>query len=434
LASCANHRVLLGSVLLCAAALLCSGAANVGAAEGPSSGSIASSNFPVASDARLAGDGKRTRFVLDLDKSIQFRAFALADPYRVVVDIPQVSFQLPPEAGITGRGLVKAFRYGLVMPGGSRIVFDLTGPARIAKSYVLDAANDQPPRLVLELEEVDRTNFVQSLAVESRPQLRPAIADAADPVVAMKAAAEPKPADALDLRPVVVIDPGHGGVDNGTQAGGGENNEKDLVLGFGLALRDRIEKSGKYRVVMTREDDTFVPLADRVRIARNQSAALFVSIHADALPRGEGDAQGATIYTLSDRASDSEAERLAEVENKADAIGGVNLTEEPTEVADILIDLARRETRAFSNRFARLLMGEMKTTARMHKRPLKSAGFKVLKAPDVPSVLVELGYVSNKDDLEHLLSENWRARIVGSMGQAIDAFFAKRLAKAGSSN
>jgi N-acetylmuramoyl-L-alanine amidase len=434
LASCANHRVLLGSVLLCAAALLCSGAANAGAAEEPSSGSIASSGFPVASDARLAGDGKRTRFVLDLDKSIQFRAFALADPYRVVVDIPQVSFQLPPEAGITGRGLIKAFRYGLVMPGGSRIVFDLTGPARIAKSYVLDAANDQPPRLVLELEEVDRTNFVQSLAVESRPQLRPAIADAADPIVAMKAASEPRPADAVDLRPVVVIDPGHGGVDNGTQAGGGENNEKDLVLGFGLALRDRIEKGGKYRVVMTREDDTFVPLADRVRIARNQSAALFVSIHADALPRGEGDAQGATIYTLSDRASDSEAERLAEAENKADAIGGVNLTEEPTEVADILIDLARRETRTFSNRFARLLMGEMKTTARMHKRPLKSAGFKVLKAPDVPSVLVELGYVSNKEDLEHLLSENWRTRIVGSMGQAIDAFFAKRLAKAGSSN
>ncbi len=434
MASCENHRVLLGSVLLCAAALLCSGAADVGAAEGPSSSSIASSSFPVASDARLAGDSKRTRFVLDLDKSVQFRAFALADPYRVVVDIPQVSFQLPPEAGITGRGLVKAFRYGLVMPGGSRIVFDLTGPARIAKSYVLDAANDQPPRLVLELEEIDRTNFVQSLAVESRPQLRPAIADAADPIVAMKAAAEPRPADAVDLRPVVVIDPGHGGVDNGTQAGGGENNEKDLVLGFGLALRDRIEKSGKYRVVMTREDDTFVPLADRVRIARNQSAALFVSIHADALPRGEGDAQGATIYTLSDRASDSEAERLAETENKADAIGGVNLTEEPTEVADILIDLARRETRTFSNRFARLLMGEMKTTARMHKRPLKSAGFKVLKAPDVPSVLVELGYVSNKDDLEHLLSESWRTRIVGSMGQAIDAFFAKRLAKAGSSN
>ncbi len=401
---------------------------------GPVAAPVAASNFPIASDARLAGDAKQTRFVLDLDKTIQFRAFALADPYRVVVDIPQVSFRLPAGTGTAGRGLVKAFRYGLVMPGGSRIVFDLTGPARIAKSYVLEAANGQPPRLVLELEEVDRTTFVQSLAAESRPELRPAIADAVAAAAAPAEAPAPCPSRPrpADLRPVVVIDPGHGGIDNGTQAGGA--NEKELVLGFGLALRDRIEKSGKYRVVMTRTDDTFIPLADRVRIARNQSAALFVSIHADALPRGEGDAQGATIYTLSDRASDAEAERLAEAENKADAIGGVNLTEEPTEVADILIDLAQRETRTFSNRFARLLMGEMKTTVRMHKHPLKSAGFRVLKAPDVPSVLVELGYVSNKGDLEHLVSENWRSRTVGSMAQAIDAFFAKRLATAGPAN
>jgi len=433
LASRANHRFLLKSALLCAAALLCSGTASVGAAEGQPSNPTAASSFPIASDARLAGDAKQTRFVLDLDKPIQFRAFTLADPYRVVMDIPQVDFRLPAEAGTTGRGLIQAFRYGLVMPGGSRIVFDLTGPARIAKSYVLDAANGQPPRLVLELEQVDRTGFVQSLAAESRPELRPAIAVAADPVVATKAAVPEPAAPAVpDSRPVVVIDPGHGGVDNGTQAGG--ENEKDLVLGFGLALRDRIEKAGKYRVVMTREDDTFIPLADRVTIARNQSAALFVSIHADALPAGEGDAQGATIYTLSDKASDAEAERLAEAENRADAIGGVKLTEEPTEVADILIDLVRRETRTFSNRFARQLMNEMKTTVRMHKRPLKSAGFKVLKGPDVPSVLVELGYASNKDDLEHMKSENWRARTVGSMAQAIDVFFAKRVAKAGPTN
>ena len=240
------------------------------------------------------------------------------------------------------------------------------------------------------------------------------------------------PAAPADPRPVIVIDPGHGGIDNGTQSG--SENEKSLVLAFGLALRDRIEKGGKYRVVMTRTDDTFIPLDDRVRIARNQSAALFVSIHADALPRREGDAQGATIYTLSDRASDAEAERLAEAENKADAIGGVNLTAEPTEVADILIDLAQRETRTFSNRFARLLAGEMKNTARMYKHPLKSAGFRVLKAPDVPSVLVELGYVSNKSDLEHLVSESWRSRTVGSMALAIDAFFAKRLATAAPAN
>ena len=431
LASRANHRVLLASALLCAAALLCSGATIVGAVDDPPSGAVTASNFPIASDVRLAGDAKQTRFVLDLDKNIQFRAFALADPYRVVVDLPQINFQIPAAAGAAGRGLIKAFRYGLVLPGGSRIVFDLTGPARIANSYVVDAANGQPSRLVLELEEVDRTTFVQSLAAEGRPELKPAIADA-NAAVPAEAAVAPKPAAPADPRPVVVIDPGHGGIDNGTQSSG--EAEKNLVLGFGLALRDRIEKSGKYRVVMTRTDDTFIPLADRVRVARNQSAALFVSIHADALPRREGDAQGATIYTLSDRASDAEAERLAEAENRADAIGGVNLTEEPTDVADILIDLAQRETRTFSNRFARLLMGEMKGTVRMHKNPLKSAGFKVLKAPDVPSVLIELGYVSNKGDLEHLVSENWRSRTVGSMAQAIDAFFAKRLATAGPAN
>jgi N-acetylmuramoyl-L-alanine amidase len=422
-ASRANHWILLGCALLCGAALLCSGLTLVSAEEQAPAPAAA---YPVASDARLAGDSKQTRFILDLDKTIPFRAFALADPYRLVVDIPQVSFRLPPGTGTTGRGLVKAFRYGLVMPGGSRIVFDLTGPAKITSSTMLDSANGQPPRLVLELEETDLVTFKQVLAAET-PQLKPAITDQTATVTSPQVAPvqTTKPADS---RPVVVIDPGHGGVDNGTRAG--EETEKNLVLAFGLALRDRLEKSGKYRVVMTRTDDTFIPLDDRVKIGRTERAALFVSIHADYLPHGEGEAQGATIYTVSDKATDAEAARLAESENRADAIGGVNLTEEPTDVADILIDLAQRETRTFSNRFAHLLMGEMKSATRMHKHPLKSAGFRVLKAPDVPSVLVELGYVSNKGDLEHLASDSWRTKAVGSMAQAIDTFLAKRLATA----
>jgi N-acetylmuramoyl-L-alanine amidase len=432
LANGANHRVLLAFVLLCTATLTCSPTRQVQASDGQSSTESQSptqskgASFPIVSAARLAGDATQTRFVLDLDRRITYHVFTLADPYRVVVDIPQVEFKLPSGIGTEGRGLVKAFRYGLVMPGGSRIVFDLTGPARIANSFVLDAANDQPPRLVLELAAVDHTAFVQSLAPESRPELKPTVTDKPLDAFAEQTASGSKATPAPDVRPVVVIDPGHGGIDNGTQSGG--EAEKNLVLGFGLALRDRLEKSGKYRVVMTRTDDTFIPLSDRVKIARENAAALFVSIHADALPHREGNAQGATIYTLSDKASDAEAERLAETENKADAIGGVDLTEEPTDVADILIDLAQRETRTFSNRFARTLMNEMKGTVKMHKRPLKSAGFRVLKAPDVPSVLVELGYVSNKSDLEHLVSENWRSRTVGSMAQAIDAFLAKRMA------
>ena len=425
-----NQRVLLGCALLCAAACACSELTRVSAAEEqtPSQNQATAPSLPVASDARLAGDAKLTRFILDLDKGIQFRAFVLDDPYRVVIDIPQVNFRLPSGSGTNGRGLVKAFRYGTVMPGGSRIVFDLTGPARVADATMLDGGNGQPPRLVLELEDVDRPTFLQALHA-GRPQLKPAVSDQA--AAAAPQAAPAKPAAPPDPRPVVVIDPGHGGVDNGTRSG--EEMEKNLVLAFGLALRDRLEKSGKYRVIMTRNDDTFIPLDDRVKVAHDQAAALFVSIHADYLPRGEGDAQGATIYTLSDKASDTEAERLAESENRADAIGGVDLREEPTEVADILIDLAQRETRTFSNRFARMLMGEMKGTVRMHKNPLKSAGFRVLKAPDVPSVLVELGYVSNKSDLEHLVSDRWRSKTVASMAQAIDAFLAKRLATAGTS-
>ena len=428
MASRANHHILPGCALLCAAAFAWLGFPAARAVEQQTQ--TTAPTFPIASEARLAGDTRLTRFVLDLDKTVQFRAFVLDDPYRVVVDIPQVSFRLPPGTGATGRGLVKAFRYGTVMPGGSRIVFDLAGPARIANSTMLESANGQPPRLVLELEEVDRAAFVQSLRGDVRPELKPAMSEQA--AAAPQTAPATNPAAPADRRPVIVIDPGHGGVDNGTQASG--EIEKNLVLAFGLALRDRLEKNGKYRVVLTRSDDTFITLDDRVRIAHNEKAALFVSIHADYLPHNGGDVQGATIYTLSDKASDAEAERLAEAENRADAIGGVDLREEPTDVADILIDLAQRETRTFSNRFARILMGEMKSTVRMHKHPLKSAGFRVLKAPDVPSVLVELGYVSNKSDLEHLVSESWRTKTVGSMAQAIDKFLAKRLATAGQAN
>lgn len=416
----ANRRIGLRVALICALGWLFPLLAPSQSAAEESIPSQIVSEFPIASDVRIAGDDKQTRFILDLDRTIPLRAFALGEPYRVVVDIPQVNFQLP-VAGSAARGLIKAFRYGLVMPGSSRIVFDLTGPATIEKAFILDAANGQPPKLVIELAATDQASFARAQLQDRRdagPQPAAATAPTPTPVATVADAA---PADA---RPVVVIDPGHGGIDNGTQAGG--ESEKNLVLGFALALRDRIEKAGKYRVVMTRSDDTFVPLGDRVKVARAQSAALFVSIHADALPRREGDAQGATIYTLSDKASDAEAERLAELENKADAIGGVNLTEEPTDVADILIDLAQRETRTFSNHFARLLVNEMKTTARMHKHPLKSAGFKVLKAPDVPSVLLELGYVSNKGDLQQLVSESWRNKTVGAVNQAVEAFFGKR--------
>jgi len=382
-------------------------------------------DFPVASEVRFGGDETRTRMVVDFNRKIDMRAFTLANPYRVIVDLPQVIFRFPPAAGESGRGLVKAFRYGLMMTGGSRIVIDLTRPARVEQSFLLDASNDQPVRLVLDLTAVDRDAFMRTIALENRVR-EPAAAVKAQP----KSDAHLSDAHLSDARPIIVLDPGHGGIDNGTKAASGET-EKTIVLEFALLLRDKIEKTGKYHVVMTRADDTFVALADRVAFARAQQASLFISIHADALPRGEGDAQGASIYTLSETASDSEAARLAETENRADVIAGVDLTSEPNDVADILIDLAQRETKSFSVQFARGLVASMRTVTRMHKNSLKSAGFRVLKAPDIPSVLIELGYVSNRQDIKSLTSADWREHAADSVAQAIDRFFTTKLAGSG---
>jgi N-acetylmuramoyl-L-alanine amidase len=375
-------------------------------------------SLPVATDARLGGDDAQTRFVMDFSRKIEVRAFTLADPYRVVVDIPQVMFHLPPKVGEAGRGLIKAFRFGLVMQGGSRLVFDLTKPAKVEKAFVVDQTDTAPARLVLDLVSTDRESF-----------LRRTVADTRNARADLPRAETPSAAKDGDQRPLVVLDPGHGGIDTGTKGPNGEE-EKDIVLNFAQRLRDRLEKSGKCRLLLTRSDDTFVALADRVRIARDAGATLFVSIHADSLPHGEGDAQGASIYTLSDTATDSEAARLAEKENRADVIAGVDLKSEPDDVAGILIDLAERETKSFSAQFAHKLAGEMKTVTRMHKKPLKSAGFRVLRAPDVPSVLVELGYVSNRQDLQSLVSDTWRERTANTIAQTIETFLSEQVAGA----
>ncbi len=397
--------------------------ANVCIAAGLLSGNMrarAASDFPVATDMRVAGDDNQTRFVMDISRKIDLRVFTLADPYRVVIDIPQVTFDLPSKLGDKGRGLIKAFRFGLVMAGGSRIVLDVGKPVRLDKAFVLEAANGQPARLVLDLVATDRESFMRALSLESRA--RPAVPSI--PAVSGNSSGDP--------RPIVVIDPGHGGIDTGTKSEAGDD-EKSIVLALGLMLRDALEKGGKYRVVMTRTDDTFVPLADRVRFARERQGSLFISLHADALLKREGDAQGATVYTLSERASDAEAARLADAENKADVIAGLDLTREPNDVANILIDLAHRETKTFAHQFAKGLIGELRNAIRLHQSPMKSAGFVVLKAPDVPSVLLEVGYMSNKDDLKLLKSDAWRAKTVETIAKSIDLFFTtRRMAGAGS--
>jgi len=222
-----------------------------------------------------------------------------------------------------------------------------------------------------------------------------------------------------------MLDPGHGGVDSGTISPSGAL-EKDVVLAFAFELKKKLEASGKVDVAMTRQDDTFVPLGDRVRIARDQAADLFVSIHADSVR--QNDVRGATIYTLSDRASDQEAAALADKENASDAVAGLDLDRQTDEVSDILIDLTRRETKNFSVSFANNLVSELSSTTRMIRNPHRFAGFRVLKAPDVPSVLVEIGYLSNEQDEKLLTSAEWRGRVTDAIGAAVTRFFGRKIA------
>ena len=278
-----------------------------------------------ATAVRVGGDDTQTRFVMDLDHKVDIAAFTLADPYRIVLDLPQVTFDLPAKAGAQGRGLIKEFRYGLIMAGGSRIVLDTKGPVRVERAFVMAAAAGQPARLVIDLAATDRDSFMRNMALQNRPAHAPKQAVAVQPD--------------SDPRPVIVIDPGHGGIDTGTHGLDG-TYEKDIVLAFAGTLRDRLAQSGKYRVLMTRGDDSYIPLNDRVRFARAHNASLFISVHADSLPKKEGQADGATIYTLSEHASDAEAARMADDENKSDVIAGVDLASEPDDVANILVDLA----------------------------------------------------------------------------------------------
>jgi N-acetylmuramoyl-L-alanine amidase len=369
----------------------------------------------VAKDARLAGDRGRTRFIADLSKKVDVNVFSLADPYRVIVDLPEVNFQMPPGLGSEKRGLVTGYRYGLFAPGKSRIVIDVSGPFLVDKAFVLEARADQPARLVVDLVATDRTTFLAKLraaripVVGSIPKLKPQ-------------------AQATAARPVVILDPGHGGIDPGTASADGVT-EKEVVLAFAKTLRQKLEAKGDYQVYLTREGDTFLALRERVDFAQSKGANLFVSIHADSFPKHANEASGATVYTLSERASDDEAKELAAKENFSDAIAGVELpTDRDEVVANILIDLAQRETQNRSIVFARSVVGEM-SAAELHRKSLKSAGFRVLKSPDVPSVLLELGFLSNPDDEKRLTSETWRAAMAEKVGAAIDAYFAKRVAR-----
>ncbi|MCM5551816.1 N-acetylmuramoyl-L-alanine amidase [Pleomorphomonas sp. NRK KF1] len=404
-----RFAVFLGVVVLTVATLVC--LTHVALAGDP----------PVATDGRVVGDESRTRFVLDLSGEIDLSAFTLADPYRVVIDLPEVDFRLPPGTGSAGRGLVSDWRYGQFAAGRSRIVLDVTGPVKIDKAFLLSAVEDQPARMVLDLLKTTAAAFDEDLRKSQLAR------DSANQPV-QKADQLPPPDRSKREKPLVVIDAGHGGVDAGTVSASGVL-EKDIVLAFAKKLQENLERTGKVAVLLTRTDDTFLPLAARVQFGRDHAADLFLSIHADS--EHEGSVRGATVYTLSDKASDREAAALAAKENASDLIAGLDLQQEADEVTDILVDLTRRETRNFSAAFANGLVSDLATATRMIKNPHRSAGFQVLRAHDVPSVLVEIGYLSNDQDEKLLTSDEWRSRVAEAVTQAVLRFFGQKYAYLG---
>jgi N-acetylmuramoyl-L-alanine amidase len=403
---------------------------------------------PIAIAARSEVQGHESRLTFTLQSCVQAESYLLDNPNRAILDLPEVNFQIDPREGqpetapkphkhrhrasakdrdaakstptkaepgpAGGSGLVASYRFGRLAPGKSRVVVDLTGPASIVSTSC--APSPGAFELTLVLAPSAEASFKAAARAGAEKQAR-ATAQSAP-------AATPLPSVGAQ-KPVIVLDPGHGGVDTGA-LGREHAIEKYVVLDFAKALGARLRASGNYRVVFTREDDSFVSLGQRVRIARSLNAALFVSVHADALARDGDEVQGATVYTVSDRASDAEAARVAEHENKADSAAGEDAKEGASDVNDILFELTRRETRAYSHVVARSLAEYWKVAARLNKNPRRSAGFVVLKAPDVPSILLELGYLSNEEDVADLTSAAWREKAAEQAAKAIDAFFAQR--------
>ncbi|MFT3808878.1 MAG: N-acetylmuramoyl-L-alanine amidase [Micropepsaceae bacterium] len=371
---------------------------------------------PVATDARLGEHPEHTRFVLDLSEPVEYRLFNLADPYRIVLELPAMSWRLPRQAGLSGAGLVRSYRYGLFGHSRSRVVLELNDPAKVQADFIMPPEEGKPARLVLDLVPVSKAEFLETAGWPDDGDTPTA---QAEPEEVPEGSA---PVGQGDGRFIIALDAGHGGPDPGATGTGG-TLEKDVVLKATLALRDELERRGDYTVVLIREDDTFLNKKDRVRAARAARADLFISLHADTVSNAA--IHGASVYTLSESASDVEAAELAESQNASDIIAGVDLSGEGDDVNSILIDLAQRETKNRSTIFAQLLLPELDAQTGLLTQPLRSAGFRVLKAPDVPSVLIELGFLSNPTDESRLTDDAWRADMASAIANAVDTYYAR---------
>jgi N-acetylmuramoyl-L-alanine amidase len=386
---------------------------------GPSVGTKPQGPLPIVMSARIGEHEDRTRLVIELSDPVNLRAFALANPDRVVIDMPEVSWRLGAPPRPTGFGAVQSYRYGQFRAGNSRMVIDLNQPVTVSDTLVIPPSAGFGYRVVIDLFPATRAKFDAQAGWPADLKKRESDAEK----LAALIAAQQSPPRSTGKK-VIVLDPGHGGLDAGTIGVNGLM-EKDLALAEGLKLARELRQRG-YSVFMTRDSDTFVPLRQRVAIARADKADLFIALHADSNP--DSGTTGTSIYTLNDGRSDREAGALARRENQSDVIAGVDLTGGNNPVAPILINLAQRDTRNKSSEFAANALKDLgQVTDLLAHNPHRSASLAVLVAPDVPAVLIELGYLSNGGDASQMNTDSWRTKVAGAIADAVDAQFAPSL-------
>lgn len=357
------------------------------------------------------------RLVFDSDQSFDYKVFLLSDPRRLIVDTQNIKVNPQIVKELDSNAFLKNPRLGTVGVDDVRIAFDLQKPAIVKKAFLLAPQSNFGWRFVVDLELVSEREFASRLGSSH------AITNEnyKESKVAQKASSNRQYIkEESNKKKIIVLDPGHGGHDPGAIGYSGVY-EKNITLAFGRELKALLDKTGKYKVYLTRNTDKFIPLRDRVKIARKYKADLFMSLHADSAKNRS--AKGLSVYTLSETASDKEAAALAERENKADVIAGLNLVEHSKEVSDILINLAQRETMNRSSEFAGFMVQEMKKKVKLVSNTHRFAGFAVLKGPDVPAVLLEMGYLSNRQEEKQLQQKSYRKKLGEATVKAIDRYF-----------
>lgn len=392
-------------------------------------------------DVRVRAHGESTRVVLDLSQKVAYRHLTLDNPARLAIDLPETTWAAPDQLAGKAAGLVRGFRFGRYSAGVSRIVVDIEGPFEIQNVFELPANDRYGHRIVTDLRRVDAASWAagDGLAggIERTAAVLPSIMPGAGPdgqpiagahqaglAVPLRMPPEFKPERVLEKR-IVVIDPGHGGMDPGAISPSGVY-EKSIVLAVAKELKHQLEETGRFEVQMTRTDDSTVRLRDRLRTAHLSGGDLFISLHADSLIQAP-EVRGIAVYTLSEEASTAEAARLASKENRADILNGIDLSAHEDIVTQILIDLAQRDANNKSIRIAEVLVEQLAGMTHLARHKRQSAGFVVLKSPEMPSVLVELGYLSNPTDERQLTDPAYVSRLAGAMTQAVERFFGTSL-------